>query len=68
MKPTFPSAADLVVEEKPPISIDTLTSSVASARHNSAIETQRDTFAGRLTRLCRYFDEKGMPGLDCPKP
>ncbi len=68
VRPTYPSAADLVVEAKPQPTIETMTSAIASADLNNAIEKQRDEFAGRLGRLCRYFDAKGMPGLDCPPP
>lgn len=64
-KPSWPDAADLRVEPKPTVSIDILSSDIASAKLNESIETQRDTLAGRLERVCQWFKAKGMPDAPC---
>lgn len=64
----YPSPADLVIEPKPVLPPEAVESEALSLAHDIAIEIQRDTFAARLGRLCRFHQAMGMRGLDCPEP
>lgn len=68
MSPPFPPAADLSISPKPRIDPSVLDSEAADVAHDIAIEARGDQLALQVGRLCRYFDRRGMPGLDCPPP
>lgn len=65
---TFPPLADLQVEPKPRLKPEDLMSEAALDAHDIAIETRGDRLAAQVGRLCRFFDEMGMPNLNCPAP
>lgn len=64
----FPPSADLRVPPKPQLAPEAVTSEAALDAHDIAIETRGDGLAAQVGRLCRFFDELGMPDLDCPPP
>jgi hypothetical protein len=64
----LPRAEDLRVQPKPVPSEDVLTSRVAGERHDNAVEAWGEAGWAQVGRLCRFFDEIGMKGLDCPPP
>lgn len=66
--PYFPDPVDLVVEPKPVLPADAVESEVLGIAHDIAIEGRGDRLAAQVGRLCRFFDEMGMKGLDCPAP
>ncbi|HEY1071523.1 hypothetical protein [Brevundimonas sp.] len=43
-------------------------SEAALDRHDVAIEARGDRLAAQVARLCRFWKEMGMRGLDCPAP
>lgn len=65
---TFPSAADLAVEEKPRLDPAAIESEAALDRYEIELELWGDRGWATVARLCRFFDEMGMKGLDCPPP
>lgn len=65
---TFPRAEDLTVQPKPVPSDDVLTSRIAGERYDNAVEAWGEDGWAQVGRLCRFFDEMGMEGLDCPPP
>lgn len=64
----FPRAEDLRVQPKPIPSEDVLTSRIAGELHDNAVEAWGEAGWAQVGRLCRFFDEMGMKGLDCPAP
>lgn len=64
----FPPSADLQVEPKPQLAPEAVRSEAALDAHEIAIETRGDRLAAQLGRLCRFYREMGMKGLDCPPP
>ena len=64
----FPPSADLNVEPKPQLAPEAVTSEAALDAHDIALETWGDRGWANVARLCRFFDEMGMKGLDCPPP
>ena len=64
----YPPAADLQVEPKPQLSPEDVLSEAALDRHDIAIEARGDRLAAQVGRLCRFWQEMGMKGLDCPAP
>lgn len=64
----FPRAEDLRVLSKPVPSDDVLTSRIAGERHDNAVEAWGEAGWAQVGRLCRFFDEMGMKGLDCSPP
>ena len=59
---------DLRVEPKPIPPDDVLTSRIAGEKHDNAVEAWGEAGWAAVARLCRFFDEMGMEGLDCPAP
>lgn len=66
--PAFPPSADLRVEPKPALAPEAVTSEAALDAHDIALETWGERGWSQVARLCRFFDEMGMDGLDCPPP
>ena len=64
----YPPSADLAVEPKPLLSPEDVMSEAALDRHDIAIEARGDRLAAQVGRLCRFWQEMGMEGLDCPVP
>ena len=64
----FPPASDLAVEPKPVPPDEVLTSQIAGEKHDNAVEAWGEAGWLQVSRLCRFFDEMGMDGLDCPPP
>ena len=64
----FPPAADLTVRAKPVPADDVLTSRIAGEKHDNAVEAWGEAGWAQVGRLCRFFDELGMPRLNCPAP
>jgi hypothetical protein len=54
-------------ESKPVPTNAIATDPVAEAQYNSAVESWGDRVRAAGVRLCRFFDETGMKGLDCPE-
>lgn len=65
---SLPPAADLMVQPKPVPSDDVLTSRIAGEKHDNAVEAWGEAGWAQVGRLCRFFDEMGMPNLNCPAP
>lgn len=65
---SLPPAEDLRVQPKPVPSDDVLTSRIAGEQHDNAVEAWGEAGWAQVGRLCRFFDEMGMEGLDCPPP
>ena len=63
-----PPAEDLMVLPKPEPSDEVLTSRIAGEMHDNAVEAWGEAGWAQVGRLCRFFDEMGMKGLDCPVP
>lgn len=65
----YPPLADVkaITEAKPVPGDEIATDPVAEAHYNAAVESWGDRLASAGARLCRFFDETGMPGLDCPR-
>lgn len=66
--PFFPDPVDLAVEPKPVLPAEAVESEALGIAHDIAIEGRGDRLAAQVGRLCRFFDEMGMEGLDCPAP
>lgn len=64
----FPRVEDLRILPKPVPSDEVLTSRVAGEMHDNAVEAWGEAGWAQVSRLCRFFDEMGMKGLDCPPP
>lgn len=64
----FPSAADLMVKPRPVADPAGLTSEAALDRYETDLEVWGEDGWLQVARLCRFFDEIGMPNLDCPPP
>ena len=64
----YPPSADLTVEPKPQLSPEDVMSEAALDRHDIAIEARGDRLAAQVGRMCRFWKELGMKGLDCPAP
>ena len=64
----FPRAQDLAVEAKPIPSADVLTSRIAGEQYDNAVEAWGEAGWAQIARLCRFFAEMGMSGLECPPP
>ena len=65
----YPPVADLqaVTEEKPKPTDEILIDPVADAQYNASIESWGDRISSAGGRLCRFFDNAGMVGVDfCP--
>lgn len=65
---TFPSAADLAVEPKPLLDPAAVESEAALDRYDIELELWGERGWSQVARLCRFFDEMKMPGLNCPPP
>ena len=64
----YPPSADLAVEPKPLLSPEDVMSEAALDRHDIAIEVRGDRLAAQVGRMCRFWRDLGMKGLDCPAP
>lgn len=66
----YPPLADLqaVTEAKPVPTDEIATSAQAEADYNASVESWGDRLSSAGGRLCRFFKETGMQGLDCPEP
>jgi len=64
----FPSAADLTVKPRPVADAAGLTSEAALDRYETDLELWGEEGWLQVGRLCRFFDEMGMPNLNCPAP
>ena len=64
----YPPSADLAVEPKPLLSPEDVMSEAALDRHDIAIEARGDRLAAQVGRMCRFWRDLGMKGLDCPAP
>jgi hypothetical protein len=64
----LPRAEDLKVLPKPAPSDEVLTSRIAGEQHDNTVEAWGEAGWAQVGRLCRFFDEVGMKGLDCPVP
>lgn len=64
----FPPAQDLRVEPKPIPPDEVLTSRIAGEQYDNAVEAWGEAGWAQVGRLCRFFDEMKMPGLNCPAP
>lgn len=67
----YPPLADLrAVTEAKPLPTDAIaTDPQAEAQYNADVEGWGDRISAAGARLCRFFDEVDMPGVDfCPKP
>lgn len=64
----YPPLADLqAVTEAKPVPTDAIaTSAEAEAEYNASVESWGNRLWDAGARLCRFFDETGMPGLACP--
>lgn len=65
----YPPIADLqaVTEDKPAPTEAILTDPVADAHYNASVEAWGDRISSAGGRLCRFFDNAGMVGVDfCP--
>jgi hypothetical protein len=56
-----------VTEAKPVPGDEIATDPVAEATYNARVESWGDRLRSAGVRLCKFFDETGMPDLDCPK-
>ena len=65
---SLPRAEDLRVQPKPVPSDDVLTSRIAGEKHDNAVEAWGEAGWAQVGRLCRFYREVGMRGLDCPAP
>ena len=63
----FPPRADLAVEAKPILTADALASDKALNDHEVAVEAWGTRGWLAVARLCRWAQDTGAPGLDCPK-
>lgn len=63
----FPAAQDLAVEAKPQLSVEALTSEKALNDHDAEIESWGERGWLQVGRLCRWAQDMGAKGLDCPK-
>jgi len=45
-----------------------LTSRIAGEFHDNAVEAWGEAGWAQVGRLCRFYREMGMKGLDCPVP
>ncbi|MNX79157.1 hypothetical protein D3C86_1107760 [compost metagenome] len=64
----LPRAEDLRVQPKPVPSDEVLTSRIAGEKHDNAIEAWGEAGWAQVGRLCRFYRDMGMKGLDCPPP
>lgn len=64
----YPPSADLAVEPKPQLSPEDVLSEAALDRHDIAIEARGDRLAAQVGRMCWFWKDLGMKGLDCPAP
>ena len=65
---SLPPAADLAVQPKPVPPEEVLTSRIAGEQYDNAVEAWGEAGWAQVGRLCRFFDEMGMPNLKCPAP
>ena len=63
-----PPAEDLRVLPKPEPSDEVLTSRIAGELHDNAVEAWGEAGWAQVARLCRFYRQMGMRGLDCPPP
>ncbi len=65
----YPPLADLkaVTAPKPLPGDEIATDPVAEAKYNADVESWGEGLRAAGIRLCRFFDETGMPGVECPK-
>jgi hypothetical protein len=66
--PFFPDPVDLVVEPKPVLPAEAVESEALGIAHDIAVEARGDRLAAQVARLCRFFGDMGMKGLECPPP
>lgn len=64
----LPPAQDLLVQPKPVPPDEVLTSRIAGEQYDNAVEAWGEAGWAQVGRLCRFFNEVGMKGLDCPAP
>ena len=55
-----------MTETKPVPTDEIATDPVAEASYNASVESWGDRLRAAGVRLCRFFDDTGMKGLDCP--
>lgn len=65
---SLPPVEDLRVQAKPEPTDEVLTSSIAGELHDNAVEAWGEAGWAQVGRLCRFYREMGMKGLDCPLP
>lgn len=65
---TYPSAADLAVEQKPLLDPAAVESEAALDRYEIDLELWGERGWAAVARLCRFHKATGMPGLICPPP
>ena len=68
IQPLFPPAADLVVQPKPVLAPEALTSEAALDRYDIEIEAWGEDGWKAVGRICRWAVANGAPGLTCPDP
>jgi hypothetical protein len=56
-----------VTEPKPVPGDEIATDPQAEAKYNASVESWGDRLRSAGVRLCKFFDETGMPDLNCPK-
>ncbi|MNE15110.1 hypothetical protein D3C80_1080110 [compost metagenome] len=61
-----PPVEDLRVQAKPVPSDEVLTSRIAGEKHDNAVEAWGEAGWAQVARLCRFYREMGMKGLNCP--
>jgi len=54
------------VDPKPVPPDEVLTSRIAGEQSDNALEAWGEEGWATVGRLCRFYDERGMPGLRCP--
>lgn len=55
-----------MTEAKPVPSAAIATDPEAAAKYDASVELWGERLRAAGIRLCRFFDETGMAGLDCP--
>lgn len=67
MKPLYPPLVDLAVESKPVPTPEIVTSDIAAAEYDAAIEAWGERGWSAVGRICRWAKAQGAT-LTCPEP
>jgi hypothetical protein len=67
IRPLFPPPADLAVEPKPVAGPEIITSAIAAAEYDVALESWGARGWLTVARICRWAKANGM-GVSCPAP